>query len=92
MAIPFYPLTEQVVGLSAQNHEVAFTCDDAVVDVRVSRCAEVESRVRRVYAILTNTVGASAASQEILRRMMDGRLVKRVQVKAEGGEFPQALQ
>lgn len=98
VVVPFYPLTDEVIGLIArlqlgriqkriaQNHKVPFTYDDEVVKLIVSRCTEVESGGRMVDAILTNTV-LPVLSQEILTRMMEGRPVERVQVSVEGGEL-----
>jgi len=98
VVIPFYPLTDEIIGAItrlqlgrvqkriAQNHKVSFTYDDAVVDLIVSRCTELESGGRMIDAILTNSV-LPALSQEILTRMMEGRPVERVQVGVEGGEF-----
>ncbi|MDF1553061.1 MAG: type VI secretion system ATPase TssH, partial [Deferrisomatales bacterium] len=98
VVIPFYPLTDEVIGLIARlqlgrvtkriaaNHKVPFTYDDEVVKLIVSRCTELESGGRMIDAILTNSV-LPALSQEILTRMMEGRPVERVEVGVEGGEF-----
>ncbi|HSH70564.1 MAG TPA: type VI secretion system ATPase TssH, partial [Deferrisomatales bacterium] len=98
VVIPFYPLTDEVIGLIArlqlgrvtkriaENHKVPFTYDDAVVNLIVSRCTELESGGRMIDAILTNTV-LPALSQEILTRMMEGRPVERVQVSVDAGDF-----
>lgn len=98
VVIPFYPLTDEIIGAItrlqlgrvtkriAENHKVPFTYDDEVVKLIVSRCTELESGGRMIDAILTNSV-LPALSQEILTRMMEGRPVERVQVGVEAGDF-----
>jgi type VI secretion system protein VasG len=98
VVIPFYPLTDEIIGAIArlqlgrvtkriaENHKVPFTYDDDVVQLIVSRCTELESGGRMIDAILTNSV-LPALSQELLTRMMEGTPVARVEVSVEGGEF-----
>jgi type VI secretion system protein VasG len=98
VAIPYYPLGDQVMGRIARlqldrivrriadNHKVVLTYDDAVVKLIIDRCAEVESGGRMIDAILTNTL-LPAISTEILGAMMDGRPLERIRVSIEGGEF-----
>jgi type VI secretion system protein VasG len=68
VTIPFYPLSDEVIGLIArlqlgriekrvvQNHKVPFTYEEDVVDLIRSRCTELESGGRMIDSILTNTV------------------------------------
>jgi type VI secretion system protein VasG len=98
VVIPFYPLSDEVVGKIARlqlgriakrvqaGHRVPFTYDDEVVKVIVSRCTELESGGRMIDAILTNTV-LPRISQEILGRIMEGRQVARVNVSVANGDF-----
>jgi type VI secretion system protein VasG len=65
---------------------VPFTYDEGVVEVIVSRCTELESGGRMIDAILTNTV-LPRISQEMLVHLMDGKVVGRVHVSVEGGDF-----
>jgi len=98
VVIPFYPLSDEVIGKIArlqlrriekrirENHRVPFTYDEEVVKLIVSRCTELESGGRMIDAILTNTV-LPRISQEMLVHLMDGKAVGRVHVSVEGGDF-----
>jgi len=98
VVIPYYPLGDEMLSSITrlqlgriqkritENHRIPFTWDDAVVKLIVSRCTEVESGARTVDAILTNSV-LPAVSEELLGRMMEGRLVAGVQVKVKDGGF-----
>jgi type VI secretion system protein VasG len=98
VTIPFYPLTDEMLGNIVRlqlgrirrrieaNHGVAFTYDEAVVALIVSRCNEVESGGRVVDAILTNTV-LPRISREYLERLADGRAIGRVALGVAGGDF-----
>jgi type VI secretion system protein VasG len=98
VTIPFYPLSDDVIGLIArlqlgriekriqQNHKIPFEYDDGVVKLIVSRCTEIESGGRMIDAILTNTV-LPEVSREILTRMMEGKPVERVAIDVADGEF-----
>jgi type VI secretion system protein VasG len=57
-----------------------------VVKLIASRCTELESGGRMIDAILTNTM-LPAISQELLKRMMEGTPIKRVQVRVSEGDF-----
>ncbi len=98
VTIPYYPLNDEMIGAIArlqlgrigkrirENHQVPFTYDDAVVKLIASRCTELESGGRMIDAILTNTV-LPRISEELLRRMMEGKPVERVHVEVADGEF-----
>jgi type VI secretion system protein VasG len=98
VVIPFYPLSDEVIGKIArlqlrriekrirENHRVPFTYDEEVVRLIVSRCTELESGGRMIDAILTNTV-LPRISQEMLVHLMEGKAVGRVHVSVEGGDF-----
>jgi type VI secretion system protein VasG len=98
VVIPFYPLSDEVIGKIARlqlrriekrirdNHRVPFTYEEEVVKLIVSRCTELESGGRMIDAILTNTV-LPRISQEMLMHLVDGKAVGRVHVSVEGGDF-----
>ncbi|MEN8148215.1 MAG: type VI secretion system ATPase TssH [Planctomycetota bacterium] len=98
VTIPFYPLTDEVVGLIARlqlkrvakrvedGHKVPFSYDDSVIDLIIERCTELESGGRMIDAILTNTV-LPALSTEFLTRMMEGQPIDKVHVTVEDSSF-----
>lgn len=98
VVIPFYPLTDEVLGLIARlqlkriekrvvaNHRIPFTYDASVIRLIIDRCTEVDSGGRMIDSILTNTV-LPAISEELLKCMVEGRPVERVHVSVEDGEF-----
>ena len=98
VTIPYYPLSDEMVGDIARlqlgriaqrildNHKVTFSYDDAVVQLIVSRCTELESGGRMIDAILTNTV-LPALSAEFLQRLMAGQTLTQVALQVTDGEF-----
>jgi type VI secretion system protein VasG len=98
VVIPYYPLSDEMIGAIARlqlariakrvrdNHKLPFTYDDEVIRLIASRCTELESGGRMIDAILTNTV-LPRISEELLKRMVEGKTVARVQVSVEGGDF-----
>jgi type VI secretion system protein VasG len=98
VVIPYYPLNDEMIGAIArlqlgrierrirENHKVPFTYDDEVVKLIASRCTELESGGRMIDAILTNTV-LPKISEELLKRMMEGKTIDRVCVRVENGDF-----
>ena len=98
VVIPYYPLTDEIVGLIArlqlkriakrvqENHKVPFLYDEAVVRLIVGRCTEVESGARMIDAILTNTM-LPRISQEFLERIVEGRPVDGVWVDVVDDDF-----
>jgi type VI secretion system protein VasG len=102
VTIPYYPLSDEMVGniarlqlgritkRIAETHRIPFTYDDAVVKLIVSRCTELESGGRMIDAILTNTL-LPRISLEILTRTMEGRPVAGVAVTAPSGDFEYAF-
>jgi len=102
VVIPYYPLNDQMIGAIArlqlgriekrirENHKVPFTYDDEVVKLIASRCTELESGGRMIDAILTNTV-LPRLSEEFLRRMMEGKVIERVHVSVDAGDFQYSI-
>ena len=98
VVIPYYPLSPEMVGKITRlqlnrikkrveaAHGVPFTYSDAVVDLIVSRCQEVESGGRMIDAIVTNTM-LPDVSGEFLRRMMAGQEVRQVAIDVADGSF-----
>jgi type VI secretion system protein VasG len=98
VAIPYYPLSDEMIGNIArlqlgritkrigESHKLPFTYDDEVVKLIVSRCTEVESGGRMIDTILTNTL-LPVISKELLTRMMEGKPVTRVAVSVKDSEF-----
>jgi type VI secretion system protein VasG len=98
VVIPYYPLGDatlaRVVRLQLErisrrmqrNHAIALSYDEAVVELIISRCTEVESGARMVDAILTNTL-----LPEISRHLLNQRLLEQplpgIHVGVEQGEF-----
>ena len=102
IVIPYYPLSDaimsdiirlqlgRVASRIGAHHKVAFTYDDAVVNLIAARCNEPESGGRMIDAIMTNTM-LPAISAAFLQRLMEGREVARVHVGADASEFTYAF-
>jgi type VI secretion system protein VasG len=98
VVIPYYPLSDQMLRAIIRlqlsriqqrigaNRDVAFSYDDAVVDLIASRCTELESGGRMVDAILTQTL-LPEISRELLTRLMEGAPVQKVQVTVKDANF-----
>ena len=98
IVIPYYPLSDTMIDLIArlqlkriqkriaEQHDVPFSYDDAVIKLVASRCTELESGGRMIDSILTNTL-LPAMSGEFLKRMMEGDPVTKVHVGVADSEF-----
>ncbi|HNH84176.1 MAG TPA: type VI secretion system ATPase TssH [Acidobacteriota bacterium] len=99
VVVPYYPIADdvmrQIVTLQlgrigrrlTENHNAAFSYDEAVVDEIVKRCTEVESGARNVDHILTGTMLPEMA-EEVLARMAAGKMLATVHVSLnETGQF-----
>lgn len=98
VVIPYYPLTDEVLGLIArlqlkriakrvqENHKVPFIHDETVIRLIVGRCTEVESGARMIDAMLTNTM-LPRISQEFLERMVAGQPIDGVWVDVVDDDF-----
>ena len=69
-----------------ESHKVPFEFSPAVVEEIVSRCQELESGGRMIDAIVTNTM-LPDISAEFLKRMMEGKLVKKVAIDVKDHNF-----
>ena len=98
VVVPFFPISDEVLRKItvlqisriqkrlAENHKIPFEYDQAVVDLIVNRCTEVESGARAVDAILTHTM-LPAFSTEFLNRLAEGNPIKKVAVGVKDSEF-----
>jgi type VI secretion system protein VasG len=98
VTIPYFPLSDDMIKsitrlqLDRIKHRVEtgqgidFVYDDAVVDLVVSRCTELESGGRMIDSILTNTL-LPEISNQFLTHMLEGSPISKVEVTAEDGEF-----
>ena len=98
VTIPYYPLSDDMVAAITrlqlgriekrilQNHKVPLSYDDAVVNLIVERCNELESGGRMIDSILTNTM-LPTVSREFLNRMMEGKPVERVSITVADSDF-----
>jgi type VI secretion system protein VasG len=98
VVIPYYPIIDENMKLiirlqlgrierrTQANHKIPFTYTDKVVDLIASRCTEVESGARTVDAILTHTL-LPQISDELLKRLMEGKTAKRVHIGTKKSEF-----
>ena len=98
VVIPYYPLRDELLRdiirlqLSRiqkrieENHGVSLEYDDAVVDLVLSRCHEVESGARMIDAILSNTLLAEL-SRLFLERLMEGLPPVPVRVGVQDEQF-----
>jgi type VI secretion system protein VasG len=102
VTIPYFPLSDDMIKsitrlqLDRIKHRVEtgqgidFVYDDAVVDLVVSRCTELESGGRMIDSILTNTL-LPEISNQFLTHMLEGSPISKVEVTAKEGEFVYGL-
>jgi type VI secretion system protein VasG len=98
VAIPYYPLSNTMLGGIVRlqldrigrrirdNHDAAFTYDDAVVDHIVSMCNDPDSGGRMVDNIVTNTL-LPALSREFLNRSLAKQEINEASVGIADGNF-----
>jgi type VI secretion system protein VasG len=98
VVIPYHPLSDEMVASIVRlqlerirkrvqdTHGVPLRYDDAVVDLVVSRCSELESGARMIDALLTNTLLPNV-SREFLQRMSEGTPLGPVTVSVADGDF-----
>jgi len=97
--IPYLPIRDEsmklIINLKLgrikrrihENHKIALTYDDVLVNEVAKRCTEVESGARNVDNILTNTL-LPEISRQLLGRMAEGELMERIHVGVgEDGSF-----
>jgi type VI secretion system protein VasG len=102
VVVPYYPITDKnlqviiklqlgrIARRTEANHKIPFSYTDKVVELIASRCTEVESGARMVDAILTHTL-LPAISEELLKRLMEGKTAKRVHIGVKDSNFTYAF-
>jgi len=90
--IPYYPISDEIMRLIVSlklgkvkqrlftNHGARLSYDQALVDLIVARCTEVDSGARDAEAIITDTVLAQVSDQ-VLERMAQSQTVQTVDLK-----------
>ncbi|MGL6020470.1 MAG: type VI secretion system ATPase TssH [Gibbsiella quercinecans] len=103
LVVPYYPLNDDTLGnivrlqlgriqrRLAENHDIATTFDDAVVQQIVSRCTEVESGGRMIDAILTNTL-LPQISHTLLAASANDQRYRTLHITMQGNEFAYQFQ
>ncbi len=98
IVLPYFPLSREMLGgivrlqlnrivkRVAENHKIALTYDQSVIDHVVSRCTELASGGRMIDNILTNAM-LPTLSTELLGRMAEGRTVTEIRIADVGGEL-----
>jgi len=96
--IPYVPLSDamlaQIVRLQLDriarrfhaNHDAELAYDDAVVELIISRCTQLESGGRMIDAILTRSI-LPRLSEFVLDRLIEGHGLARVEVGVDGTDF-----
>ncbi len=91
MVVPYFPVRDealkQIIRLKLakiqrriqENHRIAMSYDDQLLDEVAKRCTEVESGARNVDNILSNTM-LPEISRAVLSRMAEERPTERVQI------------
>jgi len=102
VTIPYYPLSDDMIKSITRlqlnrikdrvetGQGIEFVYNDAVVDLVVSRCTELESGGRMIDSILTNTL-LPEISNKFLTHMLEGSPISKVEVNAKDGEFTYEL-
>jgi type VI secretion system protein VasG len=99
VVVPYYPIRDEalkrIILLKLgkiqrriqENHKIALTYDDALVNEVAKRCTEVESGARNVDNILTNSL-LPDVSRQLLGRMAEGEKLQSIHVGiGENGAF-----
>lgn len=101
--IPYYPVQDEVLKRIVRlkltrirdrvrnNHAAELIYDDALVELIVSRCTEVDSGARNADAIISNNV-LSALSDAFLARMAESMPIKRVTLSVKRGNLNVAIE
>jgi type VI secretion system protein VasG len=101
VSIPYYPLSDKMlsgivrlqldrIGRRVRdNHDAAFTYDQAVVDHIVSKCNDPDSGGRMIDNIITNTL-LPALSREFLKRSLAKQELKEATVTIANEDFAYA--
>jgi len=100
--IPYFPISDEIMRLIVRlklgkvktrlmtNHGAELKYDDALIELIVARCTEVDSGARDAEAIITNTV-LTRMSDQFLACMAGGQSVRGVDLKVRRGELVVAV-
>ncbi len=89
--VPYYPIRDEalkkIISLKLgkiqrriqENHKIALTYDNSLIDEVAKRCTEVESGARNVDNILTNSL-LPDVSRQLLGRMAEGEKLQSIHV------------
>ncbi len=72
------------------NHGARLVYDDALAEMIVTRCTEVDSGARDAEAIITDTVLARV-SEQVLARMAEGKPVREVALRVRSDKLVVAV-
>jgi type VI secretion system protein VasG len=98
LVLPYYPLSPamlagivrlqlgRIVKRVGDNHGIAVTYEEAVIDHIVARCTEIASGGRMIDAILTNTM-LPEMSVALLERQVAGEEVAAIEIRVENDGF-----
>ena len=98
VSIPYFPLSDEMLGGIVRlqldrigrrlrdNHNAAFSYDDAVVEHIVSSCNDPDSGGRMIDNIITNTL-LPALSREFLRKSLAKEEIKQTRVSIADDKF-----
>jgi type VI secretion system protein VasG len=98
VVVPYYPISpamlKQIINLQLSRvqkrvrdtHKIPFEYDESVPKLIAERCTELERGARMVDAMITNVL-LPRIGHEFLTRMMEGRQIDRIAVKADAGDF-----
>lgn len=97
--VPYYPLNDDVLAdviklklarIAARvrdNHRAELNYDDALIDMVLARCTEVDTGARAVDHILNGSLLPEVADS-VLARMAEGRPIQKIKVSAgQDGQF-----
>lgn len=103
VTIPYYPLSDEMISAITRlqldrikkrvedGQGIEFNYDDAVVELVVSRCTELESGGRMIDSILTNTL-LPEISKQLLTHLLERTSVNKVNISVDKGEFTYNLE
>ena len=98
ITVPYLPLSQEtlvnIVKLQferirqriAASHAAKFSYDDDAIQEVISRCNATDTGGRMIDAVLTNTV-LPEISRRYLQGVMQGEILRRINLKASGGNF-----
>ena len=98
ITVPYLPLSQEtlvnIIKLQFErirqritaSHAAEFSYDDDAIQEVISRCNATDTGGRMIDAVLTNTV-LPEISRRYLQGVMQGEILRRINLKASGGDF-----